>query len=240
MSSPELSAASKAITNAREAWGDNYTKAIFGMLISSIDRANTLIKPPEPVDGLKIQIADMPLTRRGIKTARLWGMHSRWSGFDLVMDSKNPQAVLDEVEVTTFHETTRVRIFQERIINGHYNDNTELDPLGVIIEDGMVIATLENLLGPNAHDLHKYTSHAIDRNDIRRHIASYASAQATTDLSNAEHLDIHMGSKELPRLGYKIGHAIVSSAIATHELSTDEMLSQSPKFFSDHAQSLIA
>lgn len=239
MSTIETNEAERVITDARKAWGDEYTKAIFGRLIASIDHANSSIRPIEPVNSLKIQIADMPLTRRGIKTARLWGWHSRWSGFDLLMDSKNPQAVLDETEVTVFHETARVRIFQQRITDGHYKDNAERDMLDVIVEDGMVISTVEEFLGRDAYDLEKYTSYGIPADNLLGYIASYLNAQDPSGLSDAEHLDIHMGSKELPRLGYRVGHAIVKSAMATYDLSAGEMLLQSPKFFSDHAKKLI-
>jgi len=239
MSKIEIGEAERVINDARQAWGDEYTKSIFGRLITSIERADTLLQPIKSVDSLKIQIADIPLTRKGIKTARLAGSHSRWSGFDLLMDSKDPQAVLNETEVTVFHETARVRIFQQRITDGHYSDNIELDTLGVIVEDGMVISAVETLLGEGAYDLEKYTSYDIAPDDTVKYIASYLNSEDPANLTSAEYMDIHMGSKKIPRLGYKMGHAIVSSAVLTYGLSLSEMLSQSPTFFSDHAKSLI-
>jgi uncharacterized protein YjaZ len=156
------------------------------------------------------------------------------------MDSKNPQAVLDDTEVTAFHETARVRIFQQRIIDGHYKNSSDLDTLGFVVEDGMVISAVEEYLGRDANNLNNYTSYDIPPEDISQYIAKYLDSSDTSSLSSTEHLDIHMGSKKVPRLGYKVGHAIVSSAMATHHLSADEMLSQPPIFFSDHAKSLIS
>jgi hypothetical protein len=240
MSKIEIGEAERVINDARQAWGDEYTKLIFGRLITSIAHADALLQPIKSVDSLKIQIADKPLTRKGIKTVRLTGLHSRWSGFDLLMDSKDPQAVLDETEVTVFHETARVRIFQQRITDGHYSDNIKLDTLGVIIEDGMVISAVETLLGREAYDLEKYMSYDIAPHDTVRYIVQYLNSEDPSSLTSAEYMDIHMGSKKVPRLGYKMGHAIVSSAVLTNGLSLNEMLSQSPTFFSDHAKSLIA
>jgi hypothetical protein len=237
MSSEITTPSERVIDYARSAWGDEYTKAIFGKIIASIHNANSLIQPIDYVDRFKLQIADIPTTRNGVKTARLVGLHSYWSGFDLLMDRQNPQAVLDESEVTVFHETARVRIFQQRITDGSYKDNTELDTIGILAEDGMVLSAVETLLGKDAFDLDKYLSYDVSESAILTHIES--SLKATLQTGD-NHFDIHMGTKELPRIGYKVGHAVVKSAMTEYGLTLDGMFRQTPKFYEEHAKKMIS
>lgn len=238
MSATEVSESARIIAEGRAAWGDEYARDIFGTIIRSVFEANSAVQPPEPVNTLRMQIAEFPRDRNGVETARMIGLHDKWRGFSLLMDTQDPAAVLREAETTVFHETARVAIFQNRKIRGYYRDNTELDALGESIEDGMVITAVEKLLGPErAANLDRYVSNGLAPDTVKANIIRLMGIGIHSTENDS--VNTVMGDPAFPRMGYRVGHAIVLSAMIEHGLSVQDMLIQPPVFYARHTRQMV-
>lgn len=236
MTSIDLSPSHQIIEDGRAAWGDEYARAIFGTIIRAVNMANEAVQPPYAVDHLQLKVANIPEKwENGVAIPRLYAAHTRYTGFGLIMDADEPEAVLQEIEPAVVHETARVAIFQHRTRTGVYENNDGRSELECIVEDGMVVNAVEEVLGKDSQGLANYTSYDADPSRIKDFIRQFLDGSQRS--AREEHL-LRMGTPDFPRPGYKAGHAIVRAAMNDHHMPVNMMLYQKPDFYDYYARQL--